>query len=561
MINNDNNGAESTVSFKMAAPNENQPLAPSFNKFVEEGGDKIAVDEKYDVNEAAGALDAWNLWSQVYSDRDMRLKLYCRDPEEKTPCVSNTLVVRNIHLDCSPTFFRDTYEFLKLAKSFISSFIKFKEVRDAVQACQFYNGYRLKGRILEVVHYDSAYKYNATEENVNGYVRQAYLQSESRASKVRLQPTPFGFPNTQPLPVYPDCQQFSTNRFGEEKNMPSAGSSYYNQQQQYRPYASQHIVRFSDSVVHIVDDNWRESKNDQMEQKQPQCPSALEAKFLQLPDINGALGESDDDENRTKKHIKCVDDVGLESEDGFLEWLRAKLNFTGPQHYTHPDIARAWHKLPPSVRRRSDWLLGFLRSSDGLIMVGPFVSLPEHTYWAKEMCVVAMLDYKSPFKEMWEPMHPTEISSDRQLTKYMKSLLTQFGPLSVADNKIQLLLRSLPEPMHADPTYSPDGLCRILERNPQFVVHKEIYYLFREHEHLLSSLMNVEKLINSQKMLCDKVALLSAITAATDVHQLSKTCLDEDADICDTCTTKGGTLNGGDIEDNIDGDAPSISVV
>lgn len=48
------------------------------------------------------------------------------------------------------------------------------------------------------------------------------------------------------------------------------------------------------------------------------------------------------------------------------------------------------------------------------------------------------------------------------------------------DKKVLLLLRSLPEPLRCDPTYSPDGLCRILETNSLFIVDKDVYYVVRE---------------------------------------------------------------------------------
>jgi len=62
----------------------------------------------------------------------------------------------------------------------------------------------------------------------------------------------------------------------------------------------------------------------------------------------------------------------------------------------------------------------------------------------------------------------------------MKALLGHFGPLSVADSKVQLLLRSLPGGMRADPAYSPDGLCRLLEANANFVVHQDVYFLAKD---------------------------------------------------------------------------------
>jgi len=80
-------------------------------------------------------------------------------------------------------------------------------------------------------------------------------------------------------------------------------------------------------------------------------------------------------------------------------------------------------------------MLGFLRASEAFRMVGPYICLPEvslspvlpcaassplrfqQEYWARDMCAGAMLDYRLPFKEIWEPTHPLEISSDRQLMR------------------------------------------------------------------------------------------------------------------------------------------------
>uniref|UniRef100_A0A915J9G2 Uncharacterized protein n=1 Tax=Romanomermis culicivorax TaxID=13658 RepID=A0A915J9G2_ROMCU len=68
-------------------------------------------------------------------------------------------------------------------------------------------------------------------------------------------------------------------------------------------------------------------------------------------------------------------------------------------------------------------------------------------------------------------------------------------------------------------------------------------------KHVFISLLNVEKLINSQKMLCNEVALLLGVTAMTEDHRLSNILPEKFAIVV---PPKSRTLNDNDIEVHID---------